>query len=127
MTEPLPAPPYDPDAAPFRAAARDGRLLLPVCRACRRPHWYPRAACPFCGGEVDRVEASGRGEIYSYTVVRRVPVPYAPAYVTLIEGPTMMTRIVDCDPDRLRVGLPVRLAFVPAADGTPVPCFRPSP
>jgi uncharacterized OB-fold protein len=47
------------------------------------------------------------------------------AYVTLAEGPTMMTNIVDCDPDRLRIGDPVEVAFVATANGGALPMFRP--
>ena len=51
--------------------------------------------------------------------------PYAIAYVTLAEGPTMMTNIVDCDLDKIRIGQPVRLVFKPTDGGPPVPMFTP--
>ena len=51
--------------------------------------------------------ASGNGTIYTFSVMRRAKEPYAIAYVTLAEGPTMMTNIVDCDFDALRIGQPV--------------------
>jgi len=57
--------------------------------------------------------------------MRRVPVPYALAYVTLEEGVTMMTNIVDCDLDAIRIGQRVRLVFKPAEGGPPVPMFTP--
>ena len=67
-------------------------------------HHYPRAICPFCfSDKTEWSEASGKGTIYTYSVMRRAPVPYAIAYVTLDEGPTMMTNIVDCDLDKLEV------------------------
>ncbi len=69
---------------------------------------------------------SGRGTIYSYSVMRRAPVPYAIAYVTLEEGVTMMTNIVDCDFDALRIGQPVRVVFKPTDGGPPVPMFTPA-
>ena len=56
-------------------------------------------------------EASGSGEVYSYSIMRRAEVPYAIAYVRLSEGATMMTNIVDCDFDEIKVGMPVRLVF----------------
>ena len=49
--------------------------------------------------------------------------PYAIAYVTLAEGPTMMSNIVDCDLDAIRIGQRVRLVFKPAENGQPVPMF----
>jgi uncharacterized protein len=52
-------------------------------------------------------------------------VPYAIAYVTLAEGPTMMTNIVDCDLDGIKIGQKVKVVFKPSEGGPPVPCFAP--
>ena len=122
----LPAPPTTPESASFFAAAAAGKFLVRRCTACGRAHWYPRAVCPFCFGATSWEEASGRGTIYSFSVMRRVDPPYAIAYVTLDEGPTMMTNMVDCDFDALRIGQRVQLAFRPTDGGAPVPCFRPA-
>ena len=122
----LPAPPVTPESAPFFAAAAEGKFLIGRCASCGRAHWYPRARCPFCFGETRWEEASGRGVIYSFSVMRRVAPPYAIAYVTLDEGPTMMTNLVDCDFDGLRIGQRVELVFRPSEGGTPVACFRPA-
>ncbi len=99
--------------------------MVPRCTACGKAHWYPRPVCPFCFGAVELQPASGRGRIYSYSVMRRVSPPFAIAYVTLEEGPTMLTNLVGCDFDQLAIDAPVRLVFTPSADGTPVPCFTP--
>ena len=97
------------------------------CEACGEPHYYPRPICPFCGSDrTTWLEASGRGTIYSYSVFRRAPVPYAIAYVTLEEGPTMMTNIVDADLDAIRIGQRVRVRFSPTEGGPPVPTFAPA-
>jgi len=58
--------------------------------------------------------------------MRRVPQPYVIAYVTLEEGVTMLSNIVDCDADSLSVGQAVQLVFVPSSGGPPVPMFAPS-
>jgi uncharacterized OB-fold protein len=55
--------------------------------------------------------------------MRRVPVPYAIGYVTLEEGVTMMTNIVDCDLDAIRIGQRVKVVFKPTDGGPPVPMF----
>ena len=111
---------------PFFDAAREGRLLLKHCLACGELHYYPRAVCPFCSSErTEWVDARGRGRIYSYSVMRRVETPYAIAYVTLEEGVTMLTNLVDCDLDRLRIDAPVRLVFKPAEGGEMIPMFTP--
>jgi uncharacterized OB-fold protein len=120
-------PPVTPETQRFWEAAAAGRLLLKRCLACGEPHHYPRPICPFCGS--DRTEwrnASGRGTVYSYSVMRRAEVRYAIAYVTLEEGVTMMTNIVDCDLDAIRIGQPVRVVFKPSDGGPPVPMFTPA-
>jgi len=123
----IPAPQPNPETQPFWDAAAQGTFLVRRCRSCAKAHWYPRAICPFCdSGETEWVEASGRGTIYSYSVMRRAPEPYAVAYVTLAEGPTMITNLVECDFDRLRIGQQVRIAFTPSDDGPPVPTFKPA-
>ena len=84
--------------------------------------------CPHCGSkDVKLVPASGKGEIYSWSVLRRAKPPFAIAYVTLEEGPTMMTNIIDCDLDSLTIGQKVELKFSATEDpnGPPVPTFKP--
>jgi uncharacterized OB-fold protein len=72
-------------------------------------------------------EASGLGTVYAFSVTRRAgPNPFCIAYVTLEEGVTMMTHIVDCDLDTVRIGQPVRVRFSPSEDGAPVPTFAPA-
>jgi uncharacterized OB-fold protein len=122
----IPSPIVSTETQTFWSAARDGRFVVPTCTACGKAHWYPRAVCPFCGSEtIDWRAASGQGSIYTFSVMRRAKEPYAIAYVTLAEGPTMMTNIVDCDFDALRVGLPVAVVFKATEDGPPVPMFKP--
>jgi len=122
----IPAPEANPETKPFWDAAAEGRLLVKKCVTCGQVHFYPRAICPFCGSDkTEWVTASGRGTVYSYSVMRRVPIPYALAYVTLEEGVTMVTNIVDGDLDAIRIGQRVTVAFKPSEGGPPVPMFRP--
>lgn len=122
-----PAPTPTVESQPLFDAAAQGRFLLRRCRQCGKTHWYPRAVCPFCGSHpTEWVEGSGRGTIYAFSVMRRVPEPFALAYVTLAEGPTMLTNIVDCDFDALEIGQPVEVVFKPSDGGPPVPMFRPA-
>ena len=71
-------------------------------------------------------DASGKGAIYTFSVMRRAKETYAIAYVTLAEGPTMMTNLVDCDFDALRIGQPVTVVFKDTENGPPVPMFKPA-
>ena len=118
------APTPTPETQAFWDAAAKGQLLVKRCTACGRAHHYPRPICPFCGS--DRTEwkdATGMGVIYSFSVMRRSSPPYVIAYVTLDEGPTIMTGLVDCDLDALRIGQPVRVVWTPTDGGPPVPMF----
>ena len=120
------APQPNPETKAFWEAAAQGKLMLGKCAACGKSHYYPRATCPFCfSDKTELQQASGNGVIYTYSVMRRAPIPYAIAYVTLAEGPTMMTNIVDCDLDRIRIGQAVRLVFKETDGGPPVPMFAP--
>jgi uncharacterized OB-fold protein len=121
------APPVNQETQPFWDAAAQGKLLYKKCAACGEPHFYPRNHCPFCFSDrTEWQEASGRGTVYTYSVMRRASVPYCIAYVTLAEGPTMMTNIVDCDLDKVQIGQPVRLVFKRSDGGPPVPMFTPA-
>jgi uncharacterized OB-fold protein len=123
-----------PETAPFWSGAAEGRLLLNRCADCGLTYYYPRSHCPDClSDEVAWVEASGAGEIYSYTVtsvVERWPDEYLPlvsAYVELEEGPRVLTAVVNCDADEIAVGTPVEVTFVPtAADDVAIPVFQPT-
>jgi uncharacterized protein len=127
MQRKIPAPVVTVETQAFWDAAQQGRFTIPVCTACGKPHWYPRAICPFCDdGKVEWRDASGKGTIYTFSVMRRAKEPYAIAYVTLAEGPTMMTNIVDCDFDNLRIGQPVTVVFAETENGPPVPMFKPA-
>ncbi len=123
----IPAPVVNPENKSFFDAASNGKLLIKKCSACGEHHYYPRAICPHCfSDQTSWTESSGNGTIYSYSVMRRgTPVPYAIAYVTLAEGVTMLTNIVDCDLDAIRIGQAVRVVFKPTDGGAAVPMFAP--
>jgi len=121
------APQPNPETQAFWKAAEQGKLMIGKCSACGKVHYYPRAICPFCFSDrTELQQASGIGTVYTYSVMRRAPIPYAIAYVTLSEGPTMMTNIVDCDLDKIRIGQSVKLVFKPTDGGPPVPMFTPA-
>ena len=128
----LPTP--DVETQPFWDAAKEGRLLIKQCRVCGKHHFYPRPFCPTCwSDDVDWVEASGLATLYTWSIVRvnDLPpfperVPYVAAVVELAEGPRMMTNVVDCEFDRLEMGMALDAVFHPASDDVTIVQFRPA-
>lgn len=115
-----------PETLEFWRNAGQGIFVVPRCKACGKVHWHPRAHCPFChSADVAWEPSAGKGTLYSFSIVRRKDAPYLLAYVQIDEGPILMTNIVDCALDEARIGMPVRVAFRPAAQGRQVPVFRP--
>lgn len=117
---------HQPETKAFWSELAEGRFTLRHCRACERAHWYPRAICPHCASpETEWRPASGQGTIYSYSIARTTAEPFAIAYVTLAEGPTMMTNIVGSDFAEIAIGKAVEIAFGhQVEDGITLPVFR---
>ena len=127
-------PPVDWETRAYWEGAGRGELILQRCRACNTVQHRPRGLCATClSDEIEHFVASGRGEVYTYSVVRqnqmpafRDAVPYIVAYVQLEEGPQLLTNIVDCDPETVSVGMAVQADFVATEEGLGVPRFVPA-
>ena len=120
-----------PETEPFWTAAAEGRLLLERCRSCGTVIWYPKPVCPSCHGrDLEWFEGSGRGTIYSFTVVRRGGYAsggdHVLAYVELEEGPRVMTNIVVADPSTLACDQPVEAVFHDTGHGSALLRFEPA-
>jgi uncharacterized OB-fold protein len=79
---------------------------------------------------VEWVQASGRGTIYSFTVIRqnfsrsfKHLLPYVVALVDLDEGPRLMTNLVGSEPVDIRIGATVQVRFEPVSDEAALPLF----
>lgn len=128
---PIPAP--DAVTAEYWKAASDGRLLFQQCPSCDHRQFYPRALCTSCGETPRYVEASGRGVVHTFTVIRQNYArpfnrlaPYVVAMIELEEGPRMMTNIVDCEVEDVQVGMQVEVVMQMAAEDVAVPFWRPA-
>jgi len=117
---------------PFWEGTRQGLLKVQRCRGCGHWRWTPLLACPRCWSEDSEwAETSGLGTVYSYTVVHRAVdpaqfhAPYVVAIVRLDEGPHLLTNIVDCEPQDVRVDLRVAVRFERLDDETVVYPFAP--
>jgi uncharacterized protein len=120
----FPLPDTDwPPTAPFWAAAARHTIAIPRCDACGRYLWYPEGPCRPCGATTHTwTTVSGRGRLFSWSVIHRafIPqfaadVPFVTALVALDEDPAvrLATRIVDAAPTALEVDMPVTAVFRP--------------
>lgn len=128
-----PIPRVDEESKGFWEACRRHELYVQRCRQCGLTRYYPRAVCTQCmSSDVGWVRSTGRGEVYTFTVTHqnhapgfREQLPYVLAYVELEEGVQMLTNIVDCAPDEVRIGLPVEVTFEDVTDEIAIPRFKP--
>jgi hypothetical protein len=127
-------PTIEPESAPYWNAAKEGRLLIQRCESCGVAQHYPRPFCASCwSDQVAWEEASGRGTLYTYSVVYvndlapfNERLPYVAAAVDLEEGPRIMTNIVGVDPADLEVGMNVVVDFEQLSEDVTAPVFRPA-
>ncbi|MFD2131776.1 Zn-ribbon domain-containing OB-fold protein [Pseudogracilibacillus auburnensis] len=127
-----PIPKIDHDSKKFWEGCNEEKLLLQYCNDCNHYIYYPRIVCPHCmSTNIEWKESSGKGKVYSYTIVRYGPpgfsddVPYIPALVDLDEGVRMITNIVQCDLEDITCGMPVEVVFE-QRDSVKLPLFKPS-
>jgi uncharacterized OB-fold protein len=118
---------------PFWEATRRRVLVRQRCDDCGANFFPPKVACPHCLSEAWQwVESSGRGAVYSFTVIHRAPgpefeTPYVLAVVDVEEGWTMLTNIVDCAPSDVRFDMPVSVSWQEMGGGMLIPMFSPEP
>lgn len=125
-------PTRSPETAPFWDACNRNVFLVQRCRSCEKTQYHYRAICAHCwSSDLEDLEASGRGTVWTFSVVRRnrspvfaAKVPYVIALVQLEEGVAVFGNIVECDPDDVAIGRSVVLAFTVAEDGQHIPVFR---
>ena len=127
---PLPQP--DNVSAPYWAGAAAGKVMYQECPACGHRQFYPRAMCTACAAEPEWREASGRGNVHTFTVIRqnwanpfREELPYVVGMVELEEGVRMMTNITDCPVEDVHIGMAVEAYTVKVDDEVGIPFWRP--
>jgi uncharacterized OB-fold protein len=128
---PLPDP--DNISSHYWKAAADGRLTYQECPACGHRQLYPRALCTVCAADPEWRDASGRGTVHTFTIIRqnhakafKEALPYVVAIVELDEGPRLMGNVIDCDPESVTIGMAVEVVMAPVDDDVAVPFWRPA-
>jgi uncharacterized OB-fold protein len=103
----------------------EGRFLIPRCDDCAKHHFFPRIICPHCGStSLQWSTPSGKGVVYSVTVVRRTDGDYNVCLIDLDEGPRMMSRVVDIPDSSVRIGMRVTAKIIQEPSG-PMLVFSP--
>ncbi len=129
-----PVPVADHVTREFWNGAGRHELLIQRCRECRAYQFIAQSCCRGCLSEnIGWVAASGKGKVYSYTIIHRPPTqkfaadtPYTVALVELEEGVRMMSNIVEIEPQEVRVGMAVEVVFDDVGPAIALPKFRPA-
>jgi uncharacterized protein len=127
-------PQVDEESRPFWEACARHELYVQKCRACGTVFYYPRSFCPEdLSADLEWLRCSGKGTVYTFTITRqnqsagfRDKLPYVMAYVELAEGVRMLTNIVGCKPEEVKIGMPVEVTFDDATPELSLPLFQPA-
>ena len=107
----------------------DGEFMLQHCGDCAKVVFYPRAICPHCGADaLEWRPATGRGTVYSTSVVRQRPERggvYNVALIDFEEGGRMMSRVDGIAPEEVTIGMAVT-AEIDSTGDAPLVVFRPA-
>ncbi|MFC2000351.1 Zn-ribbon domain-containing OB-fold protein [Chloroflexota bacterium] len=133
----LPIP--DDWSVPLFDGAKRHKLMSLRCKDCGTYLGIPvqfasRLVCDDCwSSELEWVEASGRGEVYSFVVVHQIvdpafahDIPYNVAIIQLEEGGWMVSSLVGCSNADIEVGMPVEAVFEDITDNVALPKFKPA-
>ena len=120
------------EAKPFWSALKEHRLTAQRCKACGKFFTYPpQGSCPHClSPDYEWATLSGRGKVYSFVTYHRAwhpayqdKIPYNVSLIDLEEGPRLVSNVVGCPPEEVRVGMPVEVVYDDREEFT-LPVFR---
>lgn len=128
-----PIPVIQPWTEGFWKASKQHRLVIQYCSDCQTYIFYPRKYCPECwSSALEWKNACGRAKVFAFTITRDMvepkfmpDLPYVLALVDLEEGVRMMTRIVECEPETVEIGMEVEVVFEDITETHALPLFRP--
>ncbi len=128
-----PLPLIDEDSRPYWEGAKRHELMLKRCTRCGR-HFHLEYACWDCAeSTLEWVRASGRGTVYTFNIFHQAyhpgfkdELPYNTAVIELAEGPLLISNIVGCPDEAIRIGLPGEVVFDDVPPEVPLPRFRPT-
>ena len=123
----------DSDSKEFWDGCQRHELVLQRCEHCHSYRFPPRTICPECFSMDTKWEkVSGRGEVYTFTVVRvplrpewKADIPYTIGVIQLNEGVRMVSNVIDCRPEDVRIGMKVEVVFEDVTEENTLPKFKP--
>ena len=129
-----PLPHIDEENRPWWEAVKRHELYVQKCRDCGDLRFHPRAQCTSClSSRTEWIRCKGTGKIYTFTVTNqnqasgfRDSLPYVMAWVEVDEGLKMLTNIVDCPPEQVKIGMPVEAVFDDVTPEVTLVKFRPA-
>ena len=132
-TDAMALPQITEDGKPFWGACNRREFQLQFCTSCRRFQFPPRSLCSHClSTDLEERTVDGKGAVYSFTVVWRAPepafqqaVPYVLALVDLDVGPRIMSNIIGCAPEQVKIGMRVEPVFVDINEEVTLIKFQP--
>ena len=127
-------PLVDGDTKEFWDACKRHELVIQKCQVCSLFRFPPERVCPSCLSEqFEWQRVSGKGQVYTFSIIRRSPrpewendVPYVVGVIELAEGPRMVSNVVGCPPEDVEIGMPVEVTFQDATEEIALPKFRPA-
>jgi uncharacterized OB-fold protein len=128
-----PLPVIQPWSQGFWDAAKEHRLVVQTCDDCEAKIFYPRKFCPECwSANLHWSEASGKAKVFSFSITMMgiedkfaEDLPLVLAWVDLEEGVRMLTNIINCNPEEVRIGMDVEVVFEDITPEISLPKFRP--
>ncbi len=102
----------------WRAMPQRYRYEAAKCKSCGKIFFPPRLVCDKCKSrEFETIQLNREGKVLTYTIIRVAPsqfvdqAPYPIAVVELKDGVRLLTQISDCDVDKIKIGMQVKLEF----------------
>ena len=131
QARPVPKPSTYVDTTAFWEGAKNGKLMLQYCKDTGQYQHYPRPVSIFTGSRnLEWRESSGKGTVYACTVIR-VPgpgldgrLPLSVVTVELDEKVRILGNVLNVDPESVKIGQRVELAWDSLGDGVPYPAFN---
>ena len=129
--KPLPNPTVE--AQPFWDYCKKHELRMQKCSQCDHIRYPSSIVCPKCHSmKAEWVRLSGKGKVFSFTIFQYVynkafsdDIPYVAASIELEEGTRMLSNIIRCKPDDIRIDMPVEVEFEDVTDECTLPKFKP--